>query len=163
MVNVCITYKPQASRTEWRNKQYLVKTENSKCLWKVRWRFSCGTVYPTVKILVGILLSGCSELFWPLTRINGPSRGADCRLVTYREDTKKQEKHDSREQHVGWEINPAFPELFFPVPCSSVNSTFLPISSTNPTLHCPMGLHHLQLQMLSYLFLRDALWFETVV
>lgn len=50
-----------------------------------------------MKILVGVLLSGCSELFWLPPRINGPSRGADCRLVTYREDTKKHEKHDSRE------------------------------------------------------------------
>lgn len=50
-----------------------------------------------MKILVGVLLSGCSELSWLLTRINGSSKGADCRLVTYKEDTKKHEKPDSRE------------------------------------------------------------------
>lgn len=49
------------------------------------------------------------------------------------------------------------------MPCSSVNSTVLPTFSTNPTLHCPMGLHHLQLQKLSHPFLQDALRDSSII
>lgn len=135
LVNVCITYKPQASRTEWRNKQYLIKAWNSKCLCKVWGRFSCSTVYPTVKTLLGILESGSSELFWLLTRINGPSRGADCRLVTYKEDTKKKEKHDPRESSMWVErLIKHFLSYFSLCPAPQWTLLF-PSFSNNPTLH----------------------------
>lgn len=45
--------------------------------------------------------------------------------------------------------------------CPAPQWTLLfPSFSSNPTLHSSMGLHT-ELQMLSHLFLQDALWFET--